>query len=256
MSGQRAYLKPSDGLLFGQLAPERRKFSVDRTKGVLGTTRRQRGNELGTRLPFRLHVSGQMACFPRPEFASDRVSYDVITPIAARRIFEAVYWRREIRWQIDVIHVVAPIRFGYVSADGVRSLGPVSDSNLAPQFHRGDAQRIVLLEPAYVIDARFKMMSATGNPAQHTKMFGRALRHGRYFREPYLGLPEYPAKLTLIEGESSLVPPVCRGDLQDKDLGWMVHDLCPTDGKLRFFRPHMVRGEIRVPLPGSAPLPR
>jgi CRISPR-associated protein Cas5d len=219
-------------------------------------------------LPFLVHVSGRLACFPRPEFVSDRVSYDVITPIAARRILEAVYWRREMRWQIDAIHVLAPIRFGYDTMYGVRSLDPVGGSSLAGQPHEfgqlrdpvplceEGARRIVLLDPAYLIEARFEMTSAAGNPAQHTKMFARALRHGRYFREPYLGLPGYPAKLMLIEGESASNPPDRQENVEDKDLGWMVHDLSPTDGKLRFFRPQLVGGAIRVPPPESLELAR
>lgn len=235
---------------------------------MLGTSRRQRGNELGTNLPFLVHVTGRLACFPRPEFVSDKVSYDVITPIAARRILEAVYWRREIRWLIDAIHVLAPIRFGYDTIDGVRSLDPIGDSILAGQLHEfgqlrepvpphdEGARRIVLLDPAYLIEARFEMTSAAGNPAQHTKMFARALRHGRYFREPYLGLPGYPAKLMLIESQSASDPPDYHDNVEEKDLGWMVHDLSPADGKLRFFRPRLVRGTIRVPPPGSLELMR
>lgn len=206
-------------------------------------------------MSFRLHVSGQFACFPRPEIVDDRVSYDAITPIAARRIFEAVYWRREIRWEIEAIHVLKPIRFGCVTQDGVLPLDPGGDSTCTIQPGQEQrARRVVLLDPAYAIEAHFELTSEDGNPAQHAKMFARAVRQKRYFREPYLGLREYSAQLTLLEEGKPPSASICEENMRCRDLGWMIHDLSRADGSLRFFRPNMVQGRISVPPSGSAEL--
>jgi CRISPR-associated protein Cas5d len=205
-------------------------------------------------MPFRLHVSGRFACFPRPEFANDRVSYDVITPIAARRILEAIYWRREIRWRVDAIHVLKPIHFGLASSADAPPLEKFggSDSRSHAGVESGGRQ-VALLDPAYAIDARFELASAEGNSAQHTKMFAKAVRQGRYFRQPYLGLREYPATVALLDEEAPFPPAICQ-EIEDRDLGWMIHDLSLTDGAPCFFRARMTDGRIRVPAPGSAEL--
>src|SRR5712671_2712025 len=59
----------------------------------------------------RLHVSGERACFTKPETKVERVSYDVMTPSAARGILEAIHWKPSIRWVVERIHVLKPIRF-------------------------------------------------------------------------------------------------------------------------------------------------
>src|SRR5690625_1683791 len=70
-----------------------------------------RGGVVAMSFGVRLHVWGERACFTRPELKTERFSYDVITPSAARGILEAIHWKPAIRWCIDRIHVLKPIRF-------------------------------------------------------------------------------------------------------------------------------------------------
>ena len=60
---------------------------------------------------FCLEVKGDYACFTRPEMKVERVSYDFITPSAARSVFEAILWKPEIRWQVERIEILAPVRW-------------------------------------------------------------------------------------------------------------------------------------------------
>src|SRR3954452_11563090 len=67
-----------------------------------------------TAMGVKLHVWGERAAFNRPEMKVERVSYDVMTPSAARGVLEAIYWKPQMRWVIDRIHVLRPIRFTHV----------------------------------------------------------------------------------------------------------------------------------------------
>lgn len=52
---------------------------------------------------FLMKVWGPYACFTRPEFKTNRVSYDVMTPAAARGIVTAIYWHPGVEYVIDRI---------------------------------------------------------------------------------------------------------------------------------------------------------
>lgn len=190
-------------------------------------------------MTFRLRVSGERACFPRPEFRRDRVTYDVLTPFAARAILDAIYWRPEIRWRVDIIHVLNPINF---------------DGSI---FSRPDIalRTTMLIDVDYVVEAHFDLLNPdTGNAAQHTKLFLKGARQGRYHHEPFLGVPGCRAELRLIE-KGEPMPVACAVNRPTRDLGWIAHDLGEGDRRsLHFFRATMTEGAILVPPVGSVEL--
>ncbi|MEJ2631088.1 MAG: type I-C CRISPR-associated protein Cas5c [Acidihalobacter sp.] len=211
---------------------------------------------------IRLQVWGERACFTRPEMKVERVSYDVITPSAARGILEAIHWKPAIRWQIDRIRVLKPIRFesirrnevgGKLSAASVaRAMKAGSTAGLATCVDEDRQQRAatVLRDVAYVIEAHFELTPKAGpddNAGKHLDIFNRRARKGQCFHMPCLGVREFPANFELIEDDAAL-PPVEPELLGEKDLGWMLHDIDFADGMTpRFFRAAMCDGVIEVP---------
>lgn len=211
---------------------------------------------------IRLHVWGERACFTRPEMKVERVSYDVITPSAARGILEAIHWKPAIRWYIDRIRVLKPIRFESVrrnevgsklsAASVAKAMKAGSTAGLATCVDEDRQQRAatVLRDVAYVIEAHFELTPKSGsddNVGKHLDIFNRRARKGQCFHMPCLGVREFPANFELIEDDAALSPvePELRGE---KDLGWMLHDIDFADGMTpHFFRATMRDGVIDVP---------
>lgn len=200
---------------------------------------------------------GDYACFTRPEMKTERVSYDVMTPSAARGILEAIHWKPAIRWVIDRIHVLNEIRFdnirrnevaNKISADNV---GTVMRGGTVPlcQYAADDRQQrasLLLRDVAYVIEAHFELTDQAGpgdTAEKHYNIMARRARQGQCFHRPYLGCREFPAQFELVEGE---IPLSCyRGE---RDLGWMLHDIDFSSGmEPRFFRATMSDGVVVVP---------
>lgn len=209
-------------------------------------------------MSIKLHVWGDFACFTRPEMKAERVSYDVMTPSAARGILEAVYWKPEIRWRINRLRVLRPIRFtsirrnevaGKASAVTVgRAMrGGVGSLGLYVEEDRQQRAATILRDVAYMIEARFDIVSGEKNVGKHLDQFNRRAREGRCFHRPYLGCREFPADFALIEENEP--PPLAHDDLMgERDLGYMLHDIDFDDGMApRFFRAVMRDGVIRVP---------
>lgn len=210
----------------------------------------------------RLHVWAQNACFTRPEMKVERVSYDVMTPSAARGILEAIHWKPAIRWTIDHIRVLRPIRFESIRRNEVGHKASVANAERAMRSGRLDElgllvdedrqQRAatVLRDVAYVIEAHFDMTAKAGpddNPGKHLDCFNRRARKGQCFHQPCLGCREFPASFALIEpGEPLPEPdPALRGE---RDLGWMLLDIdYVADNASRFFRAVIRDGVIEVP---------
>lgn len=202
-----------------------------------------------------LRVWGDYACFTRPEMKAERVSYDVITPSAARGIIEAIYWKPAIRWVIDRIHVINPIKFDTIRRNEVENKIPVKGATGIQSAMKGSTHAIrqyieenrqqraamVLRDVEYVIEAHFTYTSAADhNDGKHLDMFRRRASRGQCFHRPYLGCREFAAAFTLVEGE---IPP---SQLQGKvDLGWMLHDIDYTNNMDPvFYRPTMHDGVI------------
>ena len=203
----------------------------------------------------KLKVWGEYACFTRPEMKVERVSYDVITPSAARGILEAVHWKPAIRWQIDRLHVLNPIRFQNIRRNEVGA--KISERNAKSAMKSGDLsglymnvdenrqQRatLALRDVAYVIEAHLEMTDKAGDdtPAKHLEMFRRRAEKGQCFHRPALGVREFVANFDWIEEapESQI-----KGQ---QDLGWMLYDIDFANGKRpQFFRAEMVDGVIDV----------
>ena len=185
-------------------------------------------------MSFQLHVQGQRACFRRPEFANDLVTYDVITPPAARGLFEAIHWTPSIRWEILQVDVLHPIRSKWqVSAAG----------DEACRTRRTQ----VLCDVSYLVTARFEITEkahANESAGQHARMFARRARRRDFYREPFLGLTEFSAEVRLVESaeENPALTPL---DVS-MDLGWMVFD-APTPECRRFFRASLEHGTMKLP---------
>jgi CRISPR-associated protein Cas5d len=215
---------------------------------------------------IRLLVCGFHACCTRPEIKVERMSYDVITPSAARGILEAIYWKPAIRWVIDRIRVLRPIRFesirrnelGHkISAGSARTAmnrGRV-DLHAVIEDDRQQRAATVLRDVAYVIEAHFELTRLAGerdNDGKHLDCFNRRARKGQCFHQPYLGCREFPADFRLLEVRGEPEDPL-PADQRDRDLGWMLHDIDFADGMTpRFFRAFMRDGVIEVP-PFEAP---
>jgi CRISPR-associated protein Cas5d len=214
---------------------------------------------------IKLWVGGSRACFTRPEMKAERVSYDVITPSAARGLIEAIHWKPAIRWVVDKIHVLKPIRFESIRRNEVGSKIPTAGANgvsaamksgsiaklfldVADPDNRAQRASTILKDVAYVIEAHFELTHKAGDDdteAKHLEMFKRRADKGQCFHQPCLGTREFPAEFSLIEGDppASQLPP----DQRNKELGWMLYDIDFDNDRLpMFYRPTMVEGVIDV----------
>lgn len=211
-----------------------------------------------------LKVWGEYACFTRPEFKAERVSYDVITPSAARGLLEAIYWKPAIAWVVDRIRVLNPIRFDTVRRNEVGHKLPlgnvtkamrdgVSPVEIVVEEARQQRATLLLRDVHYVIEAHFEPRDKDGeNSAKHRDIFLRRAAKGQCFHGPYLGCREFPACFEPLDGAP---PQPDDALLGPRDLGWMLHDLVyGQDGEreARFFRARMSDGVIEVPPLGSA----
>lgn len=205
-----------------------------------------------------LKVWGDYACFTRPEMKVERVSYDVMTPSAARGILEAIYWKPAISWKIDRIHVLNPIKFDNIRRNEVKSKIPASNVNSAlrggevslhldPNADRVQRASLVLRDVCYCIEAHFEMTQEAGpedTPEKHYNVALRRMRKGQCFHHPYFGCREFPVNFEFVEGE--IPASYYTGDKGgQKDLGFMLYDIDFEDEmKAIFFRANMVDGVI------------
>jgi CRISPR-associated protein Cas5d len=211
-----------------------------------------------------LKVWGDYACFTRPEMKVERVSYDVMTPSAARGILEAIYWKPAIRWQIDRIHVLKPIRFKNIrrneleSKISMRNVGQAmknADNDLGIYIEDERQQRagLVLCDVAYIIEAHVVITDKAGStdpsdtkPEKHLDIFKRRAASGQCCHRPYFGTREFPVNFELVD--SPLPSGELTSDQLNKDLGWMLYDIdFPNNSEARFFRPEISNGIITVP---------
>lgn len=209
---------------------------------------------------IKLKVWGDYACFTRPEMKVERVSYDVITPSAARGILEAIYWKPSILWKIDRIHVLNPIKFdnirrnerpGKISVSKVKTALKGRDVPLYQDSTEETVQRasLVLRDVCYVIEAHFEMTKCAGSDdtvEKHYNIALRRMRKGQCFHQPYFGCREFPVQFELNEGETP-ESYYCGKKDGEKDLGFMIYDIDFSDNmKAIFFRASMVDGVIDV----------
>ena len=201
---------------------------------------------------FCLEVSGDYACFTRPEMKVERVSYDVITPSAARGVFTAIFWKPAIRWRITKIEVLNPIRWTTVRRNEVSAVASPRSDGILIEDVRQQRAGLILRDVRYRIWAEFDMVSASEDSAKYAAMFDRRAAKGQYFIHPYLGCREFSCKdIRLIKHpEQESVKPIA----ETRKLGFMLYDMDysdPKDIKPMFYNPKMVDGVITVPHPDS-----
>lgn len=210
-------------------------------------------------MSISVEVWGEYALFSRPELKTERVSYDVMTPSAARGLLDAVLWHPGMKWIVDSIHVCAPIRFTNIRRNEVKDT--VSARKAQSVMEKGGElylatpesiqQRaaMVLRDVHYVIDAHFEMTqraSLTDNPGKFQEMMRRRVEKGQFYHQPCFGVREFPAHFK----PCTQLPP-CPEELKgEKDLGWMLLDMDYSDPENitpHFFRATLRDGVLEVP---------
>ncbi len=202
---------------------------------------------------FRVEISGDTACFTRLELKAERVSYEVITPSAARGILEAALWKPAIRYVIDEIAVCNPIRFDNIRRNEVSFHANTLKPKAATE-NRVQRATMLLKNVRYVVTAHFKMTpkaDKSDNEGKFADMIRRRLKKGQCFHTPYLGMREFPARLRLLDDEETISP-----INETRDLGLMLYDndyieevqcdgaLAVVEFKPTYFRAQMNRGVI------------
>lgn len=212
---------------------------------------------------FCLEVWGPLACFTRPELKVERVSYDVITPSAARAIFEAIFWKPAIHWQVTKIEVLNPINWTSVRRNEV---GAVASKNpIFIEEKRQQKNSLLLRDVRYRLYAKLEFIPVRKrkgeqsslidepahldeNPAKYNAMFERRASKGQCFTQPYLGTRECSASFKLVNPETDEIDVPIN---ESRDLGIMLYDMdFETDTKnppAMFYRAKMENGVIIVP---------
>jgi len=220
---------------------------------------------------FCLEVSGPYACFTRPEMKVERVSYDVITPSAARAVFDAILWKPAIFWRISRIEVLAPIRWISVRRNEVGAVASTRKSHIFIEDERQQRAGLFLRDVKYRLFAEFEfippekrgkvynpvpdylqdaeeleIVRQDEKPAKYAAMFERRSKKGQCFNQPYLGCREFSANFRLVDPAVEPAMPIP----ETRDFGWMLYDMDfanPADLKPLFYKAKMENGAITVP---------
>lgn len=239
--------------------------------------------ELRSLQDWCLEVWGDYACFTRPEMKVERVSYDVMTPSAARAIFEAILWKPAIRWNITKIEVLNPIKWISVRRNEVGKVVPAptarqmesvlgTSMGIFIEDERQQRAGLFLRDVRYRIHGYFdfippqdrkenlssnqefwadeqekdEILGKDETPAKYAAMFKRRAKKGQCFHRPYLGCREFACDFRLVDPEAE------PAELIDvtRDLGYMLYDLdFEKDIKNPvplFFRAHIEKGVINT----------
>ena len=209
--------------------------------------------------PFRVRVRGDLACFTRPEMKVERVSYEVMTPSAARGVLEAILWKPQILWHVHAVEVLAPIRWMSFRRNEVQSRASSRAGEILADEDRTQRNTVALRDVDYVVEASFVLtdrVDAGDSVAKYVEMFLRRLRKGQQHHAPYLGCREFAAVVEAAEGSP---PPEDSGD---RPLGLMFYDfdwpgfvggpIEPLAEKESvrplFFPARLLRGVMHVPM--------
>jgi CRISPR-associated protein Cas5d len=193
---------------------------------------------------FCLKVWGDYACFTRPEMKVERVSYDVITPSAARAIFEAILWKPVMTWRVTKIEVLNPIQWFSVRRNEVGAVASPRSRGIFIEDTRQQRAGLILRDVAYLLYAHFDLQEdAENTPGKFLGMFERRASSGQCFHQPYLGCREFSAHFELIENGVHSTPID-----ETRDLGWMLYDRDYDDqANPLFFRAQLENGILIVP---------
>ena len=210
---------------------------------------------------YCLEVSGDIACFTRPELKVERVSYDVITPSAARAIFEAILFKKgAMRWEITRIEVLNPIKWFSVRRNEVGATASPKTKQIFIEEKRQQRNTLMLRDVKYRLHAKLVFIplskrkaedqsrepGADENPMKNYQMFERRAMSGQCFSQPYLGTRECAAVWRLVENIENEPSPIS----ENRDLGIMLYDMDfsnPNDIQAMFYRAEMKNGVINVP---------
>lgn len=208
--------------------------------------------------PLEVKVWGNYACFTRPEMKVERVSYEVMTPSAARGILQAIFWKPEFNWQVREIEVLNPIRRMSVRRNEVKSkINPseakrwAEDGNEDKRFladkKRTQRNSLVLKDVAYIIRADVELAdhASDEHPAKYRDQFRRRMDRGQCYYRPYLGCREFSAFFAKPDGGEETI------DRSDS-LGRMLFDIDYEEdgdgrGKPVFFQARLDDGSLKVP---------
>ena len=216
---------------------------------------------------YCLEVWGDYACFTRPELKVERVSYDVITPSAARAIFEAILFKKyAMRWQVTKIEVLNPIKWTSVRRNEVGATANVKSTGIYIEDKRQQKNSLLLKDVKYRIWAKLVFIpvsdrpkeafakhkpGADENPMKYYQMFERRAEQGQCFTQPYLGTREFSASFRLFNPDKEeLCPALSAEQGGNRDLGIMLYDMDfsnPKDIQAMFYRAEMKEGVIIVP---------
>lgn len=210
---------------------------------------------------YCLEVWSDWACFTRPELKVERVSYDVITPSAARAIFEAILFKRyAMRWQVTRIEVMNPVKWTTIRRNEVGAVA--GKSPIFIEDKRQQKNTLLLQDVRYRIYAKLVYIpvkdrpqeafarhqpGSDENPMKYYQMFERRAAQGQCFTQPYLGCREFAANWRLLEKTDGLDSPLA----EDRDFGIMLYDM-DFETNLKqpdalFYRATMKQGVIIVP---------
>lgn len=215
---------------------------------------------------YCIELRGDLACFTRPEMKVERVSYDVITPSAARNIFQAIFWKRAIRWEVTRIEVLNPIRRFSIRRNEVsRTMSPQTPY-LTIENNRAQKSAYILRDVAYRVFAKLVFIPIhersiedqekikdpeNETPIKYQQMFERRANRGQCFTQPYLGCREFSCSYTWIPDATYGV-----GIPESRNLGYMLYDLDFASNiqapQPMFFEAIMEHGVIEVPAPTSS----
>jgi len=209
-----------------------------------------------------LRARGPLACFTRPELKVERVSYPVMTPSAARGLLEAVLWKPAIRWHVERVRVLAPLRFVSFRRNEVNSKATAPPRNVIRgggkvTFYFADADRaqrntVALRDVDYVIEAQFTLTDCAGpedNVTKFVEIFRRRVARGQHFHQPYFGCREFVAEVLPADGAPEPID-------ETRDLGLMLWDVDYGGRRNRpvFFDARLERGVLEVPADPEAAL--
>ena len=222
---------------------------------------------------FCLEVWGEYACFTRPEMKVERVSYDVITPSAARAVFEAIFWKPAFYWKMKKIEVLNPIKWINLRRNEVGAVAGKSESPIYIEEKRQQRAGLFLRDvkyriyadlvfippqnrqktqnplPEYLLDSieKNELMEDRGNenPAKYNAMFERRAKKGQCFFQPYFGCREFSCFFKPVDLEREFAQPIP----ESRDLGFMLYDMDYSDNNIKpaFFRAKMENGVIVLP---------
>ena len=229
---------------------------------------------------FKVIIEGELACFTRPEFKMERVSYGVPTPGALEGLLKSVYWKPAFCYVIDKILILNPINYAIVRRNEIKdkTLYRAVKSQMAEKGgdpciyadeSRTQRSSVLLKDVRYGVEFHLERTGIREekeekNCGKHCSILRRRLQKGQYFRTPCLGCSEFPVrKIELVDSWEGISPDPAILNLGDQDLGYMSYRVQFKDqgrpvndnwekpefsdeAETRYYHPHMIFGVIDV----------